>query len=82
VNVELHIEELVLHGFPPDYRHRIGGAVEQEISRLFTEQGVPPSLSRGGDIPRLDAGAFQMSPELGADAVGARVARSLYEGMK
>jgi hypothetical protein len=82
VNVELHIEELVLHGFPPDYRHRIGGAVEQEISRLFTEQGVPPSLSRGGDIPRLDAGAIQMSPELGADAVGARVARSLYEGMK
>ncbi|HEX6709750.1 MAG TPA: hypothetical protein VF068_05405 [Rubrobacter sp.] len=82
MNVELHIEELVLHGFPPDYRHHIGGAVEQEISRLFTEQGVPPSLSRGGNIPRLDAGAFRMSPELGADAVGARVARSLYEGMK
>lgn len=79
MNVELHIEELVLHGFPPD--HRIGEAVEHELSRLFTERGVPQSLSRGGDIPHLDAGAFQMKPELGAGAVGARVARSLYEGM-
>jgi hypothetical protein len=80
VNVELHIEELVLHGLPPD--HRIGDAIEHELSRLFTEQGVPPSLSRGGDIPHLDAGAFQMNPEFGAGAVGARVARTLYEGMK
>ncbi|HJQ29573.1 MAG TPA: hypothetical protein VJ827_09535 [Rubrobacter sp.] len=82
MNVELHIEELVLHGFPPEYRHRIGGAVENELSRLLTEQGVPPSLRDGGDILRLDAGAFQMKPGLGADAVGARVARSLYQGMK
>ena len=26
-NVELHIEELVLHGFAPGDRHRIGEAV-------------------------------------------------------
>ncbi|HET7269597.1 MAG TPA: hypothetical protein VFI90_00795 [Rubrobacter sp.] len=82
MNVELHIEELVLHGFPPGYRHRIGGAVEHELSLLFSEHGVPPSLARGGEIPRLDAGAFRMNPGLGAHAVGARVARSLYEGMK
>ena len=81
MNVELHIEELVLHGFPPDHRHGISEAFEHELSRLFTEQGVPPSLSRGGDIPRLDAGAFQMNPELGTDAVGARVARTVYGGL-
>jgi hypothetical protein len=79
VNVELHIEELVLHGFPPD--HRIGEAIEHELSRLFTERGVPPSLARSGDIPSLDAGAFQINPELGAEAVGAQVARSLYGGL-
>ena len=81
MNVELHIEELVLQGFPPDYRHRIGDAVEQELSRLFTERGLPPSLSRGGDIPHLDAGAFEMNTELRAHEVGARVARALYGGM-
>jgi hypothetical protein len=81
VNVELHIEELVLHGFPQDYGHRIGEGVQQELSRLFTEQGLPPSLSHGGDIPRLDAGAFEMNTDLGAHAVGAHVARALYGGM-
>jgi hypothetical protein len=81
VNVELHIEELLLHGFPPDYRHRVGDALEHELSRLFTERGVPPSLARGGDIPHLNAGGFQINPELGAEAVGARVARSLYGGL-
>lgn len=79
MNVELHIEELVLHGFPQD--HLIGEAVERELSRLFTERGVPPSLARGGDLPHLDAGAFQINPELGAEAVGARIARSLYGGL-
>jgi len=79
VNVELHIEELVLYGFPHD--HRISDVVERELSRLFTERGVPPSLTHGGDIPRLDAGAFQINPELGAEAVGTQVARSLYGGL-
>jgi hypothetical protein len=81
VNVELRIEELVLHGFTSGDGDRIGDAVEHELSRLFAEQGVPPSLTRGGDVPRLDAGAFEMNPDLGADVVGARVAQSLYEGM-
>lgn len=79
VNVELHIEELVLHGFPQD--HRISDAVERELSRLFTERGVPPSLTHGGDIPSLDAGAFQIDPDHGAEAVGAQVARTLYAGL-
>ena len=31
--VELHIEELVLHGFPPRDRARIGDAVQAELDR-------------------------------------------------
>ena len=46
-NIELHIEELVLHGFEPGDRHRIGEAIERELARLFAEQGTPPSLAQG-----------------------------------
>ena len=46
-NIELHIEELVLHGFAPKDRYTIGEAVQRELSRLFAEQGVHSSLSRG-----------------------------------
>lgn len=77
MNVELHIEELVLHGF--SQHRRIGDAVEHELSRIFSDRGVPPSLARARDISRLDAGAFELTPDLTPDAVGARVAHSLYE---
>jgi hypothetical protein len=81
VNVELYIEELVLHGFQPGGHHLIGAAAERELSRLFAERGVPPSLVQGGDATHLDAGAFKMTPDLGAKAAGEQIARSLYRGM-
>ena len=43
--IELHIEELVLHGFAPGDRHPIGDAVEHELIRLFAEQGLPSLLN-------------------------------------
>lgn len=81
MSVELRIEELILHGFAPGDRHRIGDAAERELSRLFSEEGVPPSVAAGAAFPSLEGGALEMAPGLGADAVGARVARALYEGM-
>lgn len=81
MNFDLRIEELVLQGFPPDERQIVGDAVERELARLFTERGVPPSLARARDVSRLDAGTFELAPDLTPAAVGARVARSLYEGI-
>jgi hypothetical protein len=80
-NIELRIEELVLHGFSPTDRYRIGQAVEHELGRLFTERGVPPSLTRNAEIPRLDSGSFEVSADSKADAIGTRVARTVYGGL-
>ena len=82
MNVELHIEELVLHGFAPGDRYRIGDAVERELSRLFAEQGTPPALARGGDIGRLDGGSFEAKPGSRAEATGTQVARAVYGGLR
>jgi hypothetical protein len=81
VNVEFRIEELVLYGFPPGDHHRIGDAAEHELSRLFAEKGVPPSLDRTVEVPSLDAGSFEMTQGPGSAAVGEQIARSLYAGM-
>jgi len=78
--VDLHIEELVLRGFSPSDHHRIGKAVELELTRLIAEQGVPSSLSRGGEMTRMDGGTFNVSPNSRAEVVGGMVARSVYEG--
>jgi hypothetical protein len=80
-SVELHIEELVLHGFSPRDRYRIAAAVEAELARLFTERGVSPSLARGGEIASLDGGSFEAAPGSGAETIGRHVAQALYGGM-
>jgi hypothetical protein len=81
-NVELHIEELVLHGFAPGDRYRIGDAVEQELQRLFAEQGAPPTLAQCGARDYLDGGTFETPRAAGAGEIGARIAQNLYGGLK
>ena len=72
--VDLHIEELVLHGFSPGDRFRIGEAVELELTRLITEQGIPSSLSRDGEVARTNGGTINVSSNSKADVIGSQVA--------
>lgn len=79
-HIELHIEELVLEGFPPGDRRHIAAAVQAELTRLFMEQGLPPALSAGTAVPSLDAGAFHMAPDTKPAAVGQQIAGNVYNG--
>lgn len=81
IDVELHIEEMVLHGFAPGDRHRIADAVESELAELFTNRDVPPSLMQSAEFARLDAGTFNVASNAKAGAVGGQVARAVYEGL-
>ncbi|HUW68083.1 MAG TPA: hypothetical protein VMW20_08545 [Candidatus Nanoarchaeia archaeon] len=81
-NIELNIEELVLHGFVPGDRHRIGEAVEQELTRLLADRGVPQSLERGGEIGHVDGGAFEVAQGSRPQVVGAKVAKAVYGGLR
>jgi hypothetical protein len=80
-NIELHIEELILHDFPHGDRYQIAEAVERELTRLFAEQGIPASLTHGGEIARLHGGSFTVAQGSQAAAIGAQVAQSVYGGM-
>ena len=80
-NLELHIEELILHDFPHEQQQVIATAIEQELTRLFGEQGVPPSLMQGGDIPQLGGGTFEATPGAAPDTIGVQVAQSIYSGL-
>jgi hypothetical protein len=79
--IDLHIEELVLHGFEPGDRHGIALAVERELTRLLAERGVPPSFSDGMTLGRIDAGAFNVAPNPTPGGVGEQVGQALYGGL-
>jgi hypothetical protein len=78
--VDLHIEELVLHGFPHPNRHMIAAIVEEELVRLFRDAGLPLSFTENAEVARLDGGAFEITPTMGINAIGTQVARAVYGG--
>ena len=84
-HVNLHIEELVLHGFAPGDRYAIAEAVERELSHLLAtrsgEQGIPSSLSHNADYPSLDAGVFQVTSTARPNVVGAQIAQAVHGGL-
>jgi len=81
MNVRLHIEEVVLEGFPAGDRYRIAAAAEAELTRLFTDRGAPPGLASGGAVPALDGGSFDVAPDARPDRIGVQVAQAVYGGL-
>jgi len=75
--IEVHIDELVLHGFEPHQRHAIGDAFHEELMRLLGERGI--DTTRGIDIAGLDAGSFVLPP--GGRAAGRGIARSVHAAL-
>ncbi len=73
--IEVHIEELVLHGFPPGSRWQIGDTLEHELRGLLAAQGLPPGWLASAE--RIDAGAIALTTPA---ATGAEVAQAVYRG--
>lgn len=74
MNVELHIERLVLNGvpLPPGGRDALAGTFGRELTRLIQDGGVSPALLGGISSPRLTATLGPSGP------LGTELARSVY----
>jgi hypothetical protein len=73
---DVHVEELVLHGFEPRSRYRVGGTVERELERLLAA-----GLDGGVEARRVDfvdAGSFELDSSENSTEIGVRVARAAY----
>lgn len=75
-SVNLHIEELVLHGFAPHDRHRIGDAVERELLRLLTERGVIANADAA--TLHVVAPVIRIGEPSHAGAVGRQIGASVF----
>ena len=80
MNIVIEIDELVLHGFPPADRNRIGEAVQAELARIVGERSLPDAWTEGA-ATRLDGGAFNVASGMPALAIGTGVAEAVYRTM-
>ena len=79
--VEIHIDALVLDGFSPADRLRIGAALEGELARLVAERGLPEGLAGGAALEAIDAGSFVRGPLATPASIGGQAARAVYGGL-
>lgn len=82
-NIEIVIEELVLQGFPHSDRYRIAEALEQELTRLFTERhDVPGMFKQAGLVEAIDGGQYRINPRAKPISIGQQIAQAVYKGIE
>lgn len=74
-NINVHIEELVLHGIDPTDRHAIAAAIQREIARTLAAQG--PSITDDRHVDRIQGRPVPWGDAAGPQRVGAEVARAM-----
>lgn len=81
MNVDLHIERLVLDGLPLNQRQSVvlQNALERELSRLLEHRGL--DTPTGSAVPRLPIAAIQLSAGGQPAQWGRQIARTLYTGI-
>ena len=83
MNINLHIERLILEGLPLTRGQGalVQAAVEAELARLLAERGLTPGLQAGGALPRIQAGELQLTPGSTPAFMGRQIAQAVYGGI-
>jgi len=79
--IELHIEELVLHGFEARDRHSIAEAVQLELARLIAANGGTDSLNTPISLERIKTSAFKVQANAKAQQAGKQIAEAVFRSL-
>jgi hypothetical protein len=82
MNLNIHIERLILEGLPirPGQRAMVQAAVEAELSQLLSEGGLAHDLQSNVALPGVKADAIQGTGNH-PNQLGQQIARSVYSGI-
>lgn len=82
MNINLHIERLILDGLPIERHHAplLKTAVEAELSRLLAANGSAPAFTSSGSRPAAPASEIQLARNVSPKMLGRQIARALYGG--
>ena len=80
MNINLHIERLILDGLPlgAGQGALVQGALEVELARLLMQGGIAPGLESDGAVPSVRANAIQLTAQSSPAKMGQQIAQSVY----
>ena len=79
MTITINLEQIILEGIdiPPSQRPRLRVVVEEELSRLLQEKGIPRQLSQGTAIACLSA-TVKVTKGKKTEQMGREIAQSIY----
>ena len=83
MNIKLHVDQLILDDLPIPHSQRpvLQAAIETELIRLLTADGLSSSLLTGGAVPHLSAETIHLAPNSNPTLLGQQIAQSVYGGI-
>jgi hypothetical protein len=83
MNIRLHVERLVVDGFGLQRADgkAVKSAVQNELLRLLSGDGLRHELQQGAALPQMRADALSAGPTLSSRQLGTQIARSVYGGI-
>ena len=81
-DIHLHIERLVLEGLPIERSEgaAVQAAVEAELTRLLSENGIAAQYQSGGAVPSVRAPGMQLTSN-SSSQIGQQIAQAVYGGI-
>ena len=79
--IDLHIQELVLDGFPSGDQYTIREAMERELGRLLSTLGLPSPDASIRTLDAIDAGSFRLPPGSRPSVVGQEIGLTVYRAL-
>ncbi|MEM9488960.1 MAG: hypothetical protein AAGC55_07445 [Myxococcota bacterium] len=77
--IDIHIDQLILHGIDPRDGERIADETRRQLAHLITSHGLPPHWAEG-DI-RLTPN-IEIPTGTSAARIGETIAATIYRGVK
>lgn len=83
MNIELHIERLILDGIAVERRHRaaLQSAVEAELTRLLLSNGLGVEFLAGALTPSLSTQPIYEANGANAARLGTQIAQAVHGGI-
>lgn len=81
MNIQLHIERIVIEGISLDHQQRdqLATALRMELTQLLDASGMPQSLADGGNWARMPAQSVHCQEESMVE-LGRQIARAVFGG--
>lgn len=83
MNINLHIERLIVEGLPLEWRERqaLHGAVEKQLAHLLMTRGIPDGLHAASNVAALVAPTLHGGRDAAPQSLGTQIGNSLYAGL-